>query len=46
MANGKNELKLGRTEWTSTVSSVFWDLFPIFMAVPFMSADYFLYELI
>lgn len=38
------ELNQGSTEWTSAKSGAFCNLFPLFVALPFVSADYFLYQ--
>lgn len=35
-------LKLGSTEWTLAVGNAFSDIFPLFVVLPFMSADYYL----
>lgn len=43
--HGKIWLKIGSTEWTEPESTAFRDLFPLFMALLFMSANYFLYKL-
>lgn len=42
--HGQTEPKLGRTRWTSVMSSTFCNIFPLFVPLPYMSAVYSLYQ--